>query len=153
MTGSARRRGAHVSARTLLAAAGIVVIALLAVLVVNQCATGGPAGSGGSAGSAVAGGVTPRSGLPTIAAAQLPAQATAVLALVDRGGPFPYAQDGTVFSNREGLLPKRPSGYYREYTVTTPGSPDRGARRLIVGRAGDVYYTNDHYESFRQVIR
>jgi ribonuclease T1 len=96
---------------------------------------------------------TPRSDLPTIAVASLPAQARATLALIDRGGPFPYDKDGTVFSNLERLLPARPAGYYREYTVVTPGSDDRGTRRLVVGSGGDVYYTDDHYASFRQVLR
>ncbi|HEY2794379.1 MAG TPA: ribonuclease domain-containing protein, partial [Micromonosporaceae bacterium] len=95
----------------------------------------------------------PKSGLPTIAASALPSEAQSTLALIDRGGPYPYKQDNTVFSNFEGLLPKRPSGYYREYTVVTPGSPDRGTRRLVVGKNGDIYYTDDHYESFRQVVR
>ena len=97
--------------------------------------------------------VTPRSRLQAIALADLPAQTRSTLALIDKGGPFPYAKDGTVFSNLERLLPARPAGYYREYTVVTPGSDDRGTRRLVVGSGGDVYYTDDHYASFRQVIR
>jgi ribonuclease T1 len=96
---------------------------------------------------------TPRSTLPAIAVADLPAQARSTLALIDKGGPFPYAKDGTVFSNLERLLPARPAGYYREYTVVTSGSADRGPRRLVVGASGDIYYTDDHYASFRQVIR
>lgn len=85
------------------------------------------------------------------AAAGLPAEALATLATIERGGPFPYRQDGRVFENRERRLPQRPRGYYREYTVDTPGSPDRGARRIVTG--GDppevFYYTDDHYRSFR----
>src|SRR5262245_36735495 len=96
---------------------------------------------------------TPSSGLPTIPVSALPPEARHVLALVDAGGPFPYHQDGTIFQNAEGLLPRHDSGYYREYTVPTPGASDRGARRLVVGRSGDVYYTADHYASFRQVLR
>lgn len=96
---------------------------------------------------------TPVSGLPTVQARDLPQEGITTLALIDQGGPFPYRQDGTTFGNREGILPKQQTGYYREYTVPTPGSRDRGARRLVVGRAGDVYYTADHYESFRQVLR
>ena len=65
---------------------------------------------------------------------------------------FPYPQDGSVFQNREGLLPDAEPGYYREYTVPTPGSDDRGARRLVVGRDGGIYYTDDHYQSFREVV-
>jgi ribonuclease T1 len=73
------------------------------------------------------------------------------LALIDAGGPFPYRQDGTVFSNREHLLPAEAHGYYHEYTVPTPGSFDRGARRIVMGRAGEAYYTDDHYRSFWRI--
>jgi ribonuclease T1 len=73
------------------------------------------------------------------------------LALIDAGGPFPYRQDGTVFSNREGLLPTESHGYYHEYTVPTPDSPDRGARRLVTGAPGEAYYTDDHYRSFWRI--
>ena len=84
---------------------------------------------------------------------QLPAEARQTLALIDKGGPFPYARDGVVFGNFEGLLPKHQRGYYHEYTVRTPGSRDRGARRLITGQGGEIYYTDDHYKSFRAVRR
>ena len=73
------------------------------------------------------------------------------LALIRAGGPYPYRQDDGVFGNREGLLPRQPSGYYREYTVVTPGSDDRGPRRIISGADGDRYWTADHYASFRQI--
>jgi ribonuclease T1 len=75
----------------------------------------------------------------------------AALALIDRGGPFLHAKDGSVFSNREGRLPQRAAGYYREYTVETPNSPDRGARRIVAGEGGEVFYTRDHYGSFLQL--
>ena len=91
--------------------------------------------------------------LPAIPFAQLPPEARETIHLIDREGPFPYAQDGTTFGNRERLLPARPQGYYREYTVRTPGSPDRGARRIVAGRGGELYYTDDHYESFKRVVR
>jgi ribonuclease T1 len=82
----------------------------------------------------------------------LPSQAATTLRLIHSGGPFPYSQDGAVFQNRERILPAKPSSYYHEYTVKTPGSPDRGARRLIGGGAlttpASVYYTGDHYASF-----
>ena len=71
-----------------------------------------------------------------------------VLAAIESGEPLPYAEDGQTFQNREGLLPSQPIGYYSEYTVETPGSPDRGARRLVIGEGGETYYTNDHYASF-----
>lgn len=73
------------------------------------------------------------------------------LTLVDAGGPFPHEQDGQTFQNREGHLPDQPEGYYREYTVETPGSDDRGARRLVIGEGGETYYTNDHYDSFIRI--
>lgn len=90
-------------------------------------------------------------GLPSHAG--LPSEAIETLALIQRGGPFPYRKDGTTFHNRERLLPLKPRGYYREYTVPTPGARDRGARRIVSG--GDppevFYYTADHYRSFRQI--
>jgi ribonuclease T1 len=86
-----------------------------------------------------------------VAESALPAEAGATLALVRAGGPFPHEEDGGTFGNRERLLPRRPSGYYREYTVTTPGEDDRGPRRIVAGEAGDLYWTEDHYASFRQV--
>ena len=92
----------------------------------------------------------------TIALADLPYQGRATYALIRQGGPFPHDKDGAVFGNRERLLPARWRGYYREYTVETPGARDRGARRIICGggapRAPDAcYYTSDHYASFRQI--
>ncbi|GHH79328.1 hypothetical protein GCM10018793_31830 [Streptomyces sulfonofaciens] len=79
----------------------------------------------------------------------LPAEAHDTLDLIDQGGPYPYPEDDGVFQNREGLLPQQSSGYYHEYTVETPGSPDRGARRIITGQQTEEdYYTSDHYESF-----
>lgn len=82
----------------------------------------------------------------------LPAEARATVALIQRGGPFPHRQDGSVFGNREQRLPRQPRGWYREYTVDTPGLDHRGARRIVTG--GDPprewYYTDDHYDSFRR---
>jgi len=89
----------------------------------------------------------------TVRASTLPVEARQTLALIDAGGPFPFRADGTVFTNREGLLPSEPTGYYREYTVVTPGSADRGARRIVAGKNGEDYYTDDHYSSFREVLR
>ncbi|MGP4017920.1 ribonuclease domain-containing protein [Saccharopolyspora sp. 5N708] len=79
----------------------------------------------------------------------LPPEATDTVELIEQGGPYPYPQDGQVFQNREGILPDCEQGYYHEYTVETPGSDDRGARRFVVGDAGEFFYTDDHYESFR----
>ncbi|KND33055.1 ribonuclease domain-containing protein [Streptomyces acidiscabies] len=79
----------------------------------------------------------------------LPSQAHTTLNLIDQGGPFPYSQDGVVFQNREGVLPSQSSGYYHEYTVITPGSSTRGARRVVTGRQSqEDYYTSDHYATF-----
>ena len=82
----------------------------------------------------------------------LPKEAHETLDLIDKGGPFPYPQDGTVFQNREGILPDQDEGYYHEYTVETPGSPDRGAKRIVTGEEQqEDYFTEDHYESFDKV--
>lgn len=85
--------------------------------------------------------------------AGLPPEALETFERIQGGGPFPYRQDGTTFHNRERLLPAQPRGYYREYTVATPGARNRGARRFVVG--GDppevFYYTEDHYRSFRRI--
>lgn len=98
--------------------------------------------------------------LPTIGLAELPPEARHTLALIRRGGPFPYPRkDGSTFGNFEQRLPRQARAYYREYTVPTPGSRDRGPRRIVagVGRDGDVatsgeyYYTGDHYRSFRRI--
>lgn len=83
---------------------------------------------------------------------KLPAEARATLEAIKAGGPFPYRQDGRVFGNREMLLPRKSPGYYREYTVRTPGARDRGARRIVAGRDGEYYYTDDHYRSFRRIL-
>lgn len=88
--------------------------------------------------------------------AELPVQGRETYELIRQGGPFPYDKDGTVFGNRERLLPSEKRGYYREYTVRTPGSRDRGARRIVCGgpkRAPHAcYYTADHYASFRKIV-
>ena len=91
----------------------------------------------------------------TLPAAQLPEEARTTLKLIDAGGPFPYRRDGIIFENRERRLPEHPRGYYREYTVPTPGSKDRGARRIITGDKPPLvfYYTADHYKSFRRIQR
>lgn len=83
----------------------------------------------------------------------LPREAWDTLRLIQQGGPYPYRKDGTVFQNREGRLPNKPRGYYREYTVPTPGSRDRGARRIVAGGEPPevFYYTHDHYRSFRRI--
>jgi ribonuclease T1 len=91
--------------------------------------------------------------IAVIAAADLPFEARQTLRLIEQGGPFPYTKDGIAFGNREGRLPLKPRGYYREYTVPTPGSRDRGARRIIAGQAAERYYTDNHYRSFKRIAR
>ena len=91
-----------------------------------------------------------------VAWADLPAEAQATDRLIRAGGPFPYSKDGVVFGNRERLLPAQPRGYYREYTVRTPGGRNRGGRRIVCGgrepvRPDACFYTGDHYASFRQI--
>jgi ribonuclease T1 len=111
------------------------------------------AGTSTEAGSGTSTTITrdPVSGLPAVQVDLLPPEVGETLALIQTDGPFPNAQDGAVFRNREGLLPQRPAGHYREYTVETPGSDDRGARRIVVGADGERYYTDDHYDSFRWI--
>ena len=88
-----------------------------------------------------------------VALAGLPGEARDTLDLIRKRGPYPYARDGVVFGNREGLLPKQPRGYYREYTVRTPGARDRGPKRIVAGSGGEYYYTHDHYGSFKIIIQ
>ena len=82
----------------------------------------------------------------------LPREARQMVLLIKAGGPFQHSQDGKPFQNREQLLPRHGRGYYREYTVRTPGARDRGARRIVAGRNGEYYYTDDHYRSFKRII-
>jgi ribonuclease T1 len=89
------------------------------------------------------------SGLPEVRESALPAEGRRTLALIRAGGPYSYRQDDQTFGNFERILPRRDRGYYREYTVPTPGEPDRGARRIVAGDGGEKYYTDDHYGTFR----
>lgn len=120
---------------------GVVVVALAALWVGIGGDDSGQGGDGASGGSS----------LETIAESELPEEGQETLDLVRSGGPFPYDRDGATFQNREGILPEQEGGYYREYTVPTPGSDDRGARRIVGGSDGDHYYTEDHYASFAQI--
>lgn len=117
-----------------------------------------PSGPAGQRASAMAtytpgpGSTDPVSGLPWVAESALPREARHTLALVRAGGPFPYPRsDDQTFANRERLLPAEPRGYYREFTVVTPGSADRGTRRIITGSGGEKYWTADHYASFSRI--
>jgi ribonuclease T1 len=98
-------------------------------------------------------GTDPVSGLPLVVLAALPPEAAETVELIDAGGPFPEDEDGGTFGNREELLPDREQGYYAEYTVPTPGSRDRGARRIVAGDGGELYWTADHYGSFERIVR
>ena len=115
----------------ILAFAGMTLFALVAILA-----------------SAAAARVTPS----VIGFSDLPPEAQQTVKRIRAGGPFPYDRDGVVFGNRERLLPLKSRGYYHEYTVPTPGAADRGARRIVKGAAGELYYTENHYRSFRRII-
>lgn len=92
-----------------------------------------------------------RTQIKEIAIEELPGEARTTLQLIEKGGPFPYQRDGAVFGNFERRLPLKKRGYYREFTVPTPGRGDRGARRIVVGENGECYYTADHYRTFREI--
>lgn len=125
--------------------AGGVAAALLSSLLLGVPATAAPA----PAPAAVASSLAATAAVGDICYSDLPSQAHTTLRLIDAGGPFPYRQDGSVFQNREGILPSHASGYYHEYTVKTPGVSTRGARRIVTGDSfQEGYYTADHYASF-----
>ena len=153
----------------------IAVAILLAYAVVGQGVSGssgatysgsyeslGPAGSSPGRSSTAAsrtpatclGPSADRDGLDWVCLSDLPKQAQQTVALIDAGGPFPYAKDGATFNNFEGVLPSEPKGYYREYTVKTPGEGDRGARRIVTGdHDRELFYTDNHYDTFVRVQR
>ena len=114
----------------------------LATILASCLAWGMPAHSRGDA---------PRASLHEVAAAQLPKDARDTIELIRKGGPFPYDRDGVAFGNFEKRLPAQARGYYREYTVRTPGVKSRGARRIVAGRGGELYYTDDHYQTFKRI--
>jgi ribonuclease T1 len=122
---------------------GLVAVLALALLTwaLNQ---------GGFSGGGREGDADPRE-LPQVALSQLPPEAAHTVDLIRADGPFPYDRDGTVFGNRERLLPAESSGYYHEYTVPTPGASDRGALRIIEGAGGELYWTDDHYRTFERI--
>ncbi len=106
-----------------------------------------------SAPSSPSSSATADSGFPTVALDELPPEARDTVDLIDAGGPYPEDEDDGVFGNFEGLLPDEERGYYREYTVPTPGLDHRGARRIVAGSAGELYWTADHYQSFERIVR
>ncbi|QUQ65940.1 ribonuclease domain-containing protein [Kutzneria sp. CA-103260] len=94
------------------------------------------------------------SGYQHVALSSLPAQAADTVKLIDQGGPFPYpGKDGSVFTNVEQILPICAKSYYHEYTVPTPGAPNRGARRIVTGEGGEFFWTGDHYATFQLINR
>ena len=124
----------------------VALVALLAALAVGYGIRAAGSGSGQRAATPSA-----SAGAP-VALSALPVQVAQTVTLIERGGPFPYPRnDGVVFHNDEHLLPREADGFYREYTVPTPGSPDRGARRLVRGQDGRFWYTGNHYASFQEV--
>jgi len=129
---------------------GIVLLAAVALVAIN-----GGWNAGQRPDRVEPAGQAPSGTTAAPAAQDVPPEALATLDSIARGGPFRYDRDGTVFQNREGLLPPKPRGYYREYTVETPGSSDRGARRIVTGGTPPevYYYTDDHYRSFRRIDR
>lgn len=142
------------AARPVRGATGLVLALLLIVAVAfgaTACAREEPLPAGGPA----------QARIGEVPVEMLPTEAQRTLMLVRQGGPFPYRKDGAVFGNRERLLPRQPRGYYSEYTVPTPGSRDRGARRIVAGKgttgdpttSGEYYYTDDHYRSFRRITQ
>jgi len=104
-----------------------------------------------SAATAASAWVPTNTAIADVCRSRLPAQAQDTLGLIAKGGPYPYRSDGIVFENRESRLPREKSGYYHEYTVVTPGSDDRGARRIVTGSVGEQYWTADHYDSFQEI--
>ncbi|MDO8440991.1 MAG: ribonuclease domain-containing protein [Polaromonas sp.] len=114
--------------------------------------------AGFSPGAVQAKGVASEAGISTVVIAELPVQGRNMVKLIYQGGPFKYDKDGSVFGNRERILPARIRSYYREYTVQTPGERSRGARRIVCGgfvatTPDACYYTEDHYASFRRIVQ
>ncbi|MEW2417397.1 ribonuclease domain-containing protein [Streptomyces sp. NPDC046866] len=142
-------------ARLLLRLLGAVFLCVALVAAAGCAGSGGGSSSHSASPSASAPATRPAwaRGMATVRADALPPQAREVLRLIDKGGPYPYRQDGAVFGNFEKVLPRHERGYYHEFTVKTPGERDRGARRIVTGRGGEFYYTDDHYDTFKAVLR
>ena len=161
--------GGRPTTRTAAAAVGLLVLVLVAVLVgllrpgSDTAASPAPTARTGASSASAPGtrgpspsssvrGRDPETGLRVVALADLPRQAQDTVALIEKGGPYPYAQDGVTFGNNERLLPAHPRGWYHEYTVRTPGERDRGPRRIVTGdHDRQIFYTADHYATFVRV--
>lgn len=133
----------------------LVLLALVAIVAIVQLVSRDGDGSDNS-GSSTTPTTASQPGTSADGARQAPggeegAAIAGVLDSIDAGGPYPNRADGEVFQNREGLLAQQPRGYYHSYTVPTPGSADRGARRIITGQGGEFFYTSDHYGSFEPI--
>jgi ribonuclease T1 len=127
-----------------------LLVLVAAVMLVVWLVGGGGQGDPEPAGT----GTDATSGLPVVRLSDLPPEAERTVELIEAGGPFPEPEhDGGTFGNREELLPDRPMGYYREYTVPTPGLDHRGARRIVAGEDDELYWTADHYSSFARIRR
>jgi ribonuclease T1 len=137
----------RVSAGAVLVATLLAVAAVLAVLWPQADET-----SSGNDVTAVTVSQESTTDLPIVTLSELPPEAIDTLMLIGSQGPYPFSRDGVVFNNREGLLPPQPRGFYREYTVITPGVDNRGARRIVTGNDGARFYTNDHYDSFQEIV-
>lgn len=122
--------------------------AVLALASLAACSSSPPAVATADGGAACSTSARPPAGMRVLTLAQLPAQALATLRLIAAGGPYPYAEDGTVFGNYQRLLPGEKYGYYHEYTVAPAHGRDRGPIRVVTGSGGQDYYTPDHYVSF-----
>lgn len=132
--------------RLTVALVGLVALVVVGWFVKDNTSGSAPSPSQTSTSVAVPGA---SSGLDVQALSKLPAEAAKTWKLIEAKGPFPYPRnDGVTFENREKRLPQQKSGYYKEYTVPTPGSPDRGARRIVTGAEKEVFYTGDHYSTF-----
>jgi len=149
--------GSLLATRTASRRAPLLMAAVLGALalLLGGCGQQGPGPSSAPPQAVDGTGLAPASAttdLPTMTVAELPPEGVETLRLIRDGGPFPYSKDGSTFQNREGILPSEPKGAYQEFTVETPGSDDRGARRIIAGPDGSRFYTDDHYASFREVV-
>jgi ribonuclease T1 len=125
----------------------VLLVALVGLVVFARSGSAKPTAGPAPSTSATAG-----TSSSTVAASALPPEARTTIKAIQAGGPFPYDRDGIVFENREGLLPAEPSGFYHEYTVPTPGSGDRGARRIVQSSGDVLYWSSDHYKTFKQIV-